>query len=85
MLKPKRLYKEDTTGLVIKHEITQLILHIFTNVSVNKIQFLNINNYEKHVVKAMHKDKGYVHNSIKSLITCTTEFIRVIFIYLGTI
>ncbi len=71
----KREYQEDNTNL--KHEITQLIIHIYTNVSANNIQFLNISNYEKHVTKSLYKDKGYVHSAIKHLILCLAEFIKV--------
>jgi hypothetical protein len=77
-IQQKRQFQEDNSNL--KHEITQLIIHIYTNICANNIQFLNISNYEKHVSKSLYKDKGYVHSSVKHLILCLIDFIKVVLI-----
>jgi hypothetical protein len=66
--------KSDANNL---NEIPQLIKQIYTNVSADKVQFLNISCYEKHFLKYFLKDKYYINTFLKCLIESLSEFIKV--------
>jgi hypothetical protein len=66
---------KDSNNLL--NEVMQLITQIYTNVSADKIQFLNISSYEKHFMKYFLKDKYYIHTFLKCLIESLSNFIKV--------
>jgi hypothetical protein len=61
----------------ILKEVAQLISQIYTNVSADKTQFLNISSYEKHFLKYFLKDKCCVQSFLKNLIDSIIKFIKV--------